>query len=529
VGFDDVLPEISVTKTANPTSVPETGGNVTFTFVVTNDGAEAATITNLTDDVFGDLDGDDDCKVGTVLAAGTYCEFSITRTLVGDAPGSHINTFTAEASDDDGNSDSASDDATVTFTDVLPDISVQKTADPTSVPETGGSVAFTFVVTNNSAEAAKITSLADDKFGTLAGDADCKVDTVLATGASCDFTGSFTIPAGDYPGSHTNTFTAVASDDDGNTDTATDDETVTYTDVKPDISVQKTANPTSVPQTGGNVTFTFVVTNNSAEAASITSLTDDKFGTLAGDADCKVGTVLAAGASCNFTATFAVPAGPYPGSHVNVFTAVASDDDGNTDTATDDATVTYTFIDFAQIAPTGTTCAQYVNGTAVDFSDYYASQGGVVQYGVQSNKINQTNPGVFFYYTGLSQALAGSGARTVYIDQSDNSSVVGAFTATKNDVKLWLVTGTTCTQVQLQNNQITLGSGANLGDVQVSFTAAAPAGSYYVVSVKYDTGAVVGTNLGSARPTVKYTFTTDVGKNGSIEETDIKGITLAPK
>jgi hypothetical protein len=192
-------------------------------------------------------------------------------------------------------------------------------------------------------------------------------------------------------------------------------------------------------------------------------------------------------------------------------------------------TITNTFIDFGQIAPTGTTCQQYVNGTAVDFDVYYASQGGVIQYTVKSNKINSTNPGVFFYYTGRSQTMTGSGPRTVYINQSDNSSVVGAFSTTKLDVKLWLVTGTSCTQIQLQDSQITLLTGANAGDVLVNFTAAAPAGSYYVISVKYDTNAVINTNLGSARPTVQYTFTTDVGNNGSIEETDTKGITLAPK
>jgi hypothetical protein len=55
--------------------------------------------------------------------------------------------------------------------------------------------------------------------------------------------------------------------------------------------------------------------------------------------------------------------------------------------------------------------------------------------------------------------------------------------------------------------------------------AAAPAGSYYVISVKYDTNSVVNTNLGSARPTVNYTFTTNVG-GGPIKKTDTKGIIL---
>ena len=226
--------------------------------------------------------------------------------------------------DADGNDVFDDDPATVTIVNVPPDISVTKTANPTSVPETGGNVTFTYVVTNNSSEAVTITALSDDKFGTLAGDADCQVGTVLAAGASCSFEATFPIPAGDYPGSHVNVFTATVTDNDGNTGSATDDETVTYTEVLPDITVTKTANPTSVPETGGSVTFTYVVTNNSTEAATITVLSDDKFGTLPGDADCQVGTVLAGGASCSFEATFPIPAGDFPGSHVNVFTATVS-------------------------------------------------------------------------------------------------------------------------------------------------------------------------------------------------------------
>ncbi len=53
-----------------------------------------------------------------------------------------------------------------------------------------------------------------------------------------------------------------------------DSETVTFVNVPPGISVTKTANPTLVPETGGNVTFTFVVTNNAPEPATITGLSD---------------------------------------------------------------------------------------------------------------------------------------------------------------------------------------------------------------------------------------------------------------
>ncbi|MDD1608678.1 MAG: hypothetical protein LUQ18_09330, partial [Methylococcaceae bacterium] len=201
--------------------------------------------------------------------------------------------------------------------------------------------------------------------------------------------------------------------------------------------------------------------------------------------------------------------------------------------------------DVAQIAPTGTTVQQYINGTSQDFSDHYASQSGVVQYGVKSGLINNTNPGAFFYYTGLSNAIKGVDANhdnkadaiTVFIDQSDNSRIIGAFNTTKHDIKLFKVTdldhngidaGDTVTQVQLNNNQITRGTHGHFGDVTINFTPDA-VDSLYVISVKYDTNTVVDAGLQGTLPTVKYTFTTDVGKDGTIEETDSKGITLAPK
>ena len=43
----------------------------------------------------------------------------------------------------------------------------------------------------------------------------------------------------------------------------------------PDISLSKTPNPTSVPETGGEVTYTFVVTNNGAGSVDFDSLVDD--------------------------------------------------------------------------------------------------------------------------------------------------------------------------------------------------------------------------------------------------------------
>ncbi|MFB2893687.1 hypothetical protein ACE1CI_12315 [Aerosakkonemataceae cyanobacterium BLCC-F50] len=137
---------------------------------------------------------------------------------------------------------------------------------------------------------------------------------------------------------------------------------------------------------------------------------------------------------------------------------------------------------------------------------------------------------------------------SVLIDQSNNGLDVVSnttnpgntewnFGTTLNDVKLYKVTdtnkngkidpGETATQVQLQSSQVVFGSGLSKGDVTINFTPDA-VGSLYVIGVKYDTNSVVGLPQGTL-PTVKYTFNTDVGKNGTIEETDLKGITLKYK
>lgn len=225
----DFKPTIEVTKTANPISVPETGGNVNFTFTVKNLSTfEPVTITSLSDNVFGALDGDADCQVGTLLAVGATCDFAIIRFISGDYPDNHVNVFTAHAEDNEKNDASDTDDETVTFDDVLPDISVTKDADPTTVPETGGNITFTYVVYNNSNESAEITVLSDNQFGTLTGDADCQVGTVLASNSSCSFSQTFAVPAGDASGTHVNIFTTTVTDDDDNNDTASDDATVTY-------------------------------------------------------------------------------------------------------------------------------------------------------------------------------------------------------------------------------------------------------------------------------------------------------------
>ncbi|HEY9616502.1 MAG TPA: hypothetical protein V6C64_06665, partial [Microcoleaceae cyanobacterium] len=301
----------------------------------------------------------------------------------------------------------------------------------------------------------------------------------------------------------------------------------------------------------GNVSLTGVIVSDKVESYATTKATyvsgDSTTTGTVGVLD--VGETWLYSASYTLTATDLSNKGGGDSKLDNV--ATADTDQTNPKSASASVPLVYN-TDVAQIAPTNTTPQQYINGTAVDFDQYYASQGGAIQYGVNREKINQTNPGVLYYYTGLSNSIKGVDANsdgkadsiTVFIDQSNNGPNVDNqsgnsewnFGATLNDVKLYKVidndhdgridAGDTPVQVQLKASDVKFAD--NKGDVTVTFTPDA-VGSLYIIGVKYDTSTVVGLTPGATRPTVNYTFNTDVGANGTIDETDLKGITLKYK
>jgi hypothetical protein len=137
-----IPPSIAVVKTAQSATVPETGGSVTYNVVVTNNSTIPVTLTSLIDDKFGNLSGKNTCNgagnlYGSIAVGGTYsCSF--TGTIGTGTPGQfHVNEVTASASSDVGPA-TAKDTAAVRFTDVLPNISVVKSADMLSIAATGG-------------------------------------------------------------------------------------------------------------------------------------------------------------------------------------------------------------------------------------------------------------------------------------------------------------------------------------------------------------------------------------------------------
>ncbi len=165
-----VKPAITVAKSPSPSTVAEPGGNVTFTVTVTNTAASPADLTSLVDDIYGNLDGQGTCDVtpAVQLAAsvGTYtCSFtkSVTGQPLASNTAEHKDTVTATATNTAGTV-TATGTATVDITNVAASMVIEKTANPTVLPEPGGSVTYTVTVKNTSTvDAITVGSISDDK------------------------------------------------------------------------------------------------------------------------------------------------------------------------------------------------------------------------------------------------------------------------------------------------------------------------------------------------------------------------------
>jgi uncharacterized repeat protein (TIGR01451 family) len=274
-GQFDAQPDIAIIKTANPTSVPETGGDVEFTIVVTNNGLEDATIDSLTDTELNLVASCPDA-VGTVLGNGETYTCVFTEFIDGDFESgvSHESTATVVASNSGGNSDTESDDATVDFIDIDPAIDVDKLVSvdggltwfngdsPTGpfVME-GAPVQFKFVVTNHGTIDLSSISLIDSDF-VLAG---CTIPQTLATGSSFDCVISTTAATGQ----HTDTASVAGSFTDGagsiESDRDTDD--ANYYGImqgKPSIQIESLS--ISINPTRTTVAGQFAITDQSTDA-----------------------------------------------------------------------------------------------------------------------------------------------------------------------------------------------------------------------------------------------------------------------
>lgn len=391
----------------------------------------------------------------------------------------------------------------------------------------GGQATYTIVVTNTGALAShiKLTDALPGNGGLVwehaVPTAGSCVDPIVGNALDCDFgtvaagasvtvtvTSTLTTPAAacqDQPNP-----AAIATDDHG--DTAQDNGDLTCTP-PPQLKVVKSPKAGTFNQ-GDQVSFTIVVSNPApagSQSATNVQLVDQLPGngglqwtsgsvtqgscTLAANLlSCSLGTIAPGGSvtiTVNSTATTPPEAcqdQPNDGTLGVTNLATATADGGLK--ATDIGKLTCK-PPGGLIAPTETTCQQFVAGTA--------SALGQINYSLTgANKIAQgINPGVFFYYTSITTTVVN---QVVTVTETQND-LAALFQIQKDQDRLYTANCSSFTTGTL-----------NAGATGASYTIATP--GTYIISVKYSTKSIAGTSAPSIDP-VTYTFTTSLGATTS--------------
>jgi uncharacterized repeat protein (TIGR01451 family) len=249
---------ISVSKSANPTSIQEPGGVVTFSVTITNTSADVdVTVTNVVDDKFGDLDDDGgngcfDVPINMPPGGKANCTFQ--KSITGSAGTSHVNVVTVTGRDESGNSLTASDDAKVEITPRLIDLVIVK--DATSPTPLNGTVDYTLTVTNRGPDTATNVQLADPAPAGIAyltanpSQGTCSLSPALVTCALGSIAPGQTVTIAitgraTAVGSHTNTATVTGS---GGRETNPADNVDTAVTVVPAPLKPPTAKPEPKPE-----------------------------------------------------------------------------------------------------------------------------------------------------------------------------------------------------------------------------------------------------------------------------------------
>jgi hypothetical protein len=303
--FDPTPPDIEVLYTTDPSLVFAPGQMVTYTVIIKNTSGptDSVTITSLTTDNFGSIDGEGTCSLAgplTIAPADTYtCTF--TKMITGNSGDFDVSIVTGSGVNGEGTP--VSDDATTTVAIISSVSSPVPTPSPTDPPTPSPTLKLT-------------TDPTPVPIFLIPTQSPIPEPTLIPTPEP---TPKPTLPPEPVPSI-----------------------VVTYMVV-----------PDTVVAPGEPVTYTVVVENTSApsDPVTITSFFTNTFGPLSGKGSCTVGIVIPSGPASKYSCTFTETAVGNPDELFNsIVTASGTDDEGTPVADSDVASVT--FIPAPTSAPT---------------------------------------------------------------------------------------------------------------------------------------------------------------------------------
>ncbi len=266
-------PLINIRKVPNPLALPAGPGPVTYTYTLTNPGLITMTNITLVDDkCTGTTYVSGDTNLNSWMETNETWLYTCTTML--DA--TTVNYATARGL---GNGMAAVDTAIaqviVGIPVVPPLINIVKTPAPLTLPFSGGSVVYSYVVTNPGTVAMSNVTVTDNRCsGVTRVSGDVNGDSLLQVSETWRYTCTTNIP-------FTTVNTAIATGQaNGLTavDTALATVVVAGLPLPPLVHIVKMPNPVLLPVGGGSVTYTYAVTNPGTVPLSNVSVGDDRCG-----------------------------------------------------------------------------------------------------------------------------------------------------------------------------------------------------------------------------------------------------------
>ncbi len=266
-------PIIHVTKVPTPLALPNGPGSVTYNYVVTNPSAITLTDVTLVDNkcsamTFTGGDLNNNAQLETNEAWTYSCTTNLAVTTVNFATARGIGNGLAAV-------DTAIAQVNVGVPVVPPLINIVKTPSPLSLPIGGGSVTYSYTVTNPGTVALNNVTVTDDKCSNVtivSGDSNGNglMESMETWHYTCTTTISTSTVNTAIATGHANGLTAI--------DTAIATVLVAGAPVPPLIHIIKMANPIILPAAGGSVNYTFTVTNPGTITLDNVTVADDRCG-----------------------------------------------------------------------------------------------------------------------------------------------------------------------------------------------------------------------------------------------------------
>ena len=291
-------PTIGLVKSANINTFSAPGTAVSYSYTVTNTGNVTLSTVNVTDPMPG-LSAISCPQPTLVPAAFEICTATYTTTQTDVDNGHIINTGTASGTPPTGPPVTATDTLTIAASQAAA-IGLDKSASPTTFSAPGIVITYSYRVTNSGNVTLNPVTVTDPMPGLSA--ISCPA-TSLAAGAQETCTATHTTTQADVnAGQIVNTGTATGTPPNGNPNVSDQDSTTVRALQAPDVTLSKSANPTSFTSVGTVITYSYLVTNTGNVTLNPVTVTDPMPGLSA--ISCPA-TSLAVGIAETCTATYA--------------------------------------------------------------------------------------------------------------------------------------------------------------------------------------------------------------------------------